>query len=195
MRSGPGRRPRSIRGTRRDTDDDEERDSEDSTSFLGGDDDDYRPGHVRAQASLSSNGSSTTRELASKLRSRRQRAARYVGEESAEESESGGGQGHVIGRLQTSNVRRAVESPIEREEPCDGGGGGGAGLDAHAGSQKVWLAYSKLMASCSLRLITTLIRCSCFFLFPPSGFFFEGGGRSRGCGRLTRFGLLGKTVR
>ena len=50
LRSGPGRRPRSIRGTRHDTDEEEGCDSEDSTSLNGDDDDDYRPIHTtRAQ--------------------------------------------------------------------------------------------------------------------------------------------------
>lgn len=137
LRSGPGRRPRSIRGTRRDVDDEEEeRDSEESTSLNGGDDDDYRPFHIRAQSSVASSSTSTTRELASRLRSQRQQAARYVGDESTEESDSAH-HNHVIGRHQTSNIRRAAESPVH---PCEGDEEDGLGEPAD--SQKVWLAYS-----------------------------------------------------
>lgn len=105
LRSGPGRRPRSIRGTRRGTDEEEERDS-DLTSIDGGgdDDDDYRPVVISAPG--------TTRELVSRLRRERRRTIRYVAGDSTEESDTG----VESGWLQTSNVRHTVESPICGED-------------------------------------------------------------------------------
>jgi hypothetical protein len=156
----------------------------------GGDDDDYRPIHThtstrtRTQPSpvVAASSSSATRELASRLRSQRQRAARYVVDDSTEESSSDNDHAagsprararvNVVGRLQTSNVRRAMESPSSSSSPVENPREGGDGVGEYADSQKVRLAYSKLMASCSSQLITTLIGCLSFFHL--SRFFFGG---------------------
>ena len=130
-------------------------------------------------------------ELASRLRRERQRSAAVVsaaavrsvvGVEDTEESDSssssssaGAGAGAVGARLQTSNVRRAVESPqYTVESPIGHTTESSIGQPAAAWVDllKVWLAYGTLMASCSSQFI---------IVFP----IFIMGAR----------GLLGKTVR